>query len=248
MKKILVCQHVAFEILGTLNPIFKRAGFRIRYINFGRYPDERPNLDGYHGLVLLGGPMGVHDVDAHPHLDTEVDLVRDALDRGMPILGVCLGAQLIAKALGARVEPNHQKEIGWYDVSLTPAGRSDLAFQHFEETEKIFQWHGDTFEIPRGAVHLASSPACANQAFRYGDNVYGLQFHLEVDEPLIDRWLRIPVHRREIEDLNGLVCPDRIRRETAIHLERLTTLSEQAFGQLVTLFGPPRRRIALPSR
>jgi len=248
VKKLLVCQHVAFEILGTLNPLFKRAGFRLRYINFGRHPDVRPSLDGYHGLILLGGPMGVHDVDTHPHLETEVDLIRQALDREMPILGICLGAQLIAKALGAQVRPNPEKEIGWYDVNQTPAAKSDPLLSHFSDTEKVFQWHGDTFDIPRGAVHLAQSPACTNQAFRYGDNVYALQFHLEVDQPLIERWLRVPIHRCEIESLNGQIDPERIRAETAVHLDRLTALSERAFGELVTLFGPPRRRIALPSR
>ena len=97
-------------------------------------------------------------------------------------------------------------------------------------------------------MHLASSPDCANQAFRYGDNVYGFQFHLEVDEPMIDRWLRVPGHRREIENLNGKVCPDRIRDETATHLERLKELSERTFGEFVRLFGPRKKRIALPSR
>ena len=248
MSKLLVCQHVAYEILGTLNPLFKSAGFRIRYVNFGRHPHAQPTLDGYRGLVLLGGPMNVDEVDEHPHLETEVRLVRQAVERGIPILGICLGAQLIAKALDARVEPNCEKEIGWYDLKVTPEARRDPLLSHFADTEKIFQWHGDTFEIPRGAVHLASSPACANQAFRHGDNVYGFQFHLEVDEPMIHRWLEVPVHRREIESLNGKVCPDRIRHQTATHLERLKELSERTFGEFVRLFGPRKKRIALPSR
>lgn len=248
MSKLLVCQHVAYEILGTLNPLFKSAGFRIRYVNFGRHPHAEPSLDGYRGLVLLGGPMNVDEVDRHPHLDTEVRLVQEAIERGIPILGICLGAQLIAKALGGRVEPNCEKEIGWYDLNVTREAKSDPLLSHFSDTEKIFQWHGDTFEIPRGALHLATSSACANQAFRYGDNVYGFQFHLEVDEPMIHRWLQVPVHREEIERLNGKVDPDRIRHETPSYLGRLKELSERTFGEFLALFGPRRKRIALPSR
>ena len=248
MSKLLVFQHVAHEILGTLNPLFKSAGFRIRYVNFGRHPDAEPELDGYRGLVILGGPMNVDEVDRHPHLATEVRVVREAIERGIPVLGICLGAQLIARALEARVEPNCEKEIGWSDLQVTAEARRDPLLSHFADTEKIFQWHGDTFEIPHGAVHLATSPACANQAFRYRDNVYGFQFHLEVDEPMIDRWLRVPINRSEIESLAGKVCPDRIRLETTTHLERLKELSERTFGEFVRLFGPRRKRIALPSR
>jgi len=248
VRKLLVCQHVAFEILGTLNPLFKRSGFRIRYVNFGRHPDAQPHLDGYHALVLLGGPMSVNDVRNHPHLRTEIRLIEEALDREVPILGICLGAQLIAKALGARVRRNHQKEIGWHDVSLTRDAQHDPLLSHFHRTERIFQWHSDTFDIPHRAAHLAASETCENQAFRYHDNVYGFQFHLEVDEPLIERWLRVPVHRQEIESLNGKVDPDGIRRETPSRIDRVKKLSDRTFGEFARLFGPEKRRHFLPSR
>lgn len=248
MRRILVFQHVAHEILGTLNPLLKIAGFRIRYVNFGRHPDARPSLDGYHGVVALGGPMNVDDVESHPHLRTEVSLLREALDRGMPILGICLGAQLLARALGAPVGPAIQKEIGWYDLSVSEPGRSDPLLSGFGDTERIFQWHGDTFEIPAGAVHLASSDLCPNQAFRYGENAYGFQFHLEVDEPLIDRWLDVPMHRAEIEALSGLVDPEEIRRETRARIARARHLSDRTFGEWVRLFGPERRGRILASR
>ena len=248
MTKVLVCQHVAFEILGTLNPLLKRAGVRIRYVNFGRHPDAQPSVDGYDGLIILGGPMSVYDVGGHPHLDTEVRMINDAMARGIPVLGICLGAQLIARALGARVEPNSEKEIGWYDVRFTDHGRRDPLFSHCEERERIFQWHGDAFELPRGAVHLASSADCDNQAFRYGSNVYGFQFHLEVDEPLITRWLRTPVHLREIEGLNGKICPIRIQSETPDHLDRLHAVAEQTFSAFIALFAKHQRWMPLPSR
>ncbi|MFQ5352101.1 MAG: gamma-glutamyl-gamma-aminobutyrate hydrolase family protein [Candidatus Binatia bacterium] len=248
MRKILVFQHVAFEILGTLNPLLKNSGFRIRYVNFDRDPQARPDLEGYNGLVVLGGPMNVDQVDLYPHLATEIELIEKALEMDIPVLGICLGAQLIARALGAEVRPNEEKEIGWYEVSPTPAGRSDALIGCFGETERIFQWHGDTFDIPSQAVALASSPTCANQAFRFGDRVYGLQFHLEVDEALVERWLRVPIHREEIAALGGKVDPENIRRETALRIEELKGLSNRTFHEFVKLFGIQRRHRILESR
>lgn len=248
MRRVLVFQHVAHEILGTLDPLLKSAGFRIRYVNFGRDPRARPNLDGYHGLVVLGGPMHVDQADRHPHLRTEAEAIRDALDRDIPILGICLGAQLLAHALGAPVGPAIRKEIGWHDVSVSPLGRADPLFSTFAATERIFQWHGDTFEIPRGAEHLASSELCANQAFRWGDKAYGLQFHLEVDAPLIERWLSIPEHRAEIENSCGAVAAEEIRRETRSRIEGARRLADRVFGEWVRLFGPEKRGRILASR
>jgi GMP synthase (glutamine-hydrolysing) len=246
--KVLVFQHVAHEILGTLNPLLKDAGFRIRYVNFGRHPHARPEIDRYHGLVVLGGPMNVDQVEQHPHLHTELELIERAMQRGMPILGVCLGAQLVAKALGAEVRPSPQKEIGWYPVSPTRQALDDPLLGHFGPCEQIFQWHGDSFELPRGAVHLASSPGCPNQAFRYEDNVYGFQFHMEVDEHLIERWLTIPHHQRELSELKGEDGPDQIRRVTPENMPRLSQLAERTFREFVKLFGHRIVFRQLPSR
>jgi GMP synthase (glutamine-hydrolysing) len=248
MKRLLVCQHVAFEILGTLDPLLRDAGLRIRYVNFARHPDAQPCLDRYHGMVVLGGPMNADQIERHPHLATELRLIERAIEREIPILGICLGAQLIAKALGAKVKRSPHKEIGWYDVALTEEGRRDPVLAHFRKVEKVFQWHGDTFDVPQKAELLAVSPSCRNQAFRFGPNVYGLQFHLEVDEPLIARWLTVPVHREELEELKGRIDPDRIRSETTAYIGRLKRLSDQTFGEFITLFGERRRRRALPSR
>ncbi len=237
MRKIAVFQHVPYEILGIFNPLLKEAGFRIRYVNYGRDPEARPKLDGYAGLVVLGGPMNVDQIDEHPHLEIEVELIREALDQDIPILGICLGAQLIAKTLGAAVRKNAQKEIGWYDVTPTAEGLSDPLIKHFESTQKIFQWHGDTFDIPEGAELLASSPTCTNQAFRYGDNVYGFQFHLEVDEPLIGKWLARPAYRQEILDTDGLICASTIETETRDYVDQANRLGEQVFGAFIEQIG-----------
>jgi GMP synthase (glutamine-hydrolysing) len=248
MPKLLVFQHVAYEILGTLDPLLREAGFRIRYVNFGRDPHAEPCLDSYDALIVLGGPMNVDELDRYPHLQTETEMIGDAIARGMPILGICLGAQLIARALGARVRRNPQKEIGWYDLEPTPHGKEDPVLGHLAECEKIFQWHGDTFDVPAGGVHLASSPTCRNQAFRYGRNVYGFQFHLEVDEPVVKRWLQVPVHLRELEALRGHIDPATILQETPRYMPRSQELSDRVFGSLIELFGARKRFVALPSR
>ena len=248
MKKLLVLQHVPHELLGTLNPLLKRSGFRIRYVNFARHPDAQPSLDGYDGLVVLGGPMSVNDAHRLQHLTAEMNLIEQAMKRNLPVLGICLGAQLIAKTLGAAVYPNQEKEIGWYDVSPTDHAQSDPLLAAFAASEKIFQWHGETFEIPKTTLHLAFSSLCANQAFRCGANVYGFQFHLEVDERMIHRWLRVGENRDEIAALGGKIDGERIHQETPAHIARLHQLSDQVFGEFIKLFGIEKTLRRLPSR
>lgn len=248
MRKILVCQHVAHEILGTLDPLFKESGFRIRYANFSRFPDLKPSLDGYNGLIVLGGPMNVDETDKHPHLVQEVRLIEEALKKEIPILGICLGAQLIAKTLGAPVTKNPEKEIGWYDVFFNAEAKKDPLFSNFSATEKMFQWHGDTFAIPESAVHLASSATCTNQAFRYKNNVYALQFHLEVDTPMIERWFKIPLNQAELKNLKKKIDERQVAHDTSQYIGRLGELSFHAFGAFSHLFGQHKKRGILPSR
>lgn len=248
MPKLLVFQHVAHEILGTLDPLLRRSGFRIRYVNFDRDPQQRPTLDGYDGLVVLGGPMSVYDVENYPHLAIEVEAIREALDRDLPILGVCLGAQLLSVALGGEVVPNPTPEIGWYPIQPTRGGSDDPLIREFSTCEQIFQWHGDTFSIPEGAVHLAESSDCAHQAFRYGDCAYGFQFHLEVDEAMIYRWLSIPSMRAELENDPRLEDADIIRERTQRNIDEMMTLGDRVFSRFIQLFGKRRRYETLPSR
>ncbi len=247
-RKILVFQHVPYEPLGTLDPILRKAGFRIRYVNFGRDPKARPSLRGYVGLIVLGGPMNVDDVADHPHLATEIELMAEANERGMQVLGICLGAQLLARALGAEVEAAPQKEIGWYDVELSPDGQADPVIGEFEPVQRIFQWHGDRFGLPDGAVSLARSAVCEHQAFRFGDHAYGFQFHLEVDQALIERWLSLPQYIREIDALGGAVDARAIRAETGQRIAMLENLSKRTFGKWIERFGIPRRRQLLRTR
>jgi len=248
MRKLLVFQHVPFEPLGTLDGQFRASGFRIRYVNFSRLTDTCPDVRRYHGLVVLGGPMSANEFDRYPHLTAEIDAIRQAVDAGIPVLGICLGAQLIATALGGRIRQNPVKEIGWFKVTPTAAGGEDALFSHFNGDEMIFQWHGDTFTLPHGAHHLAESEDCVNQAFRVGDSVYGVQFHLEADQALIQRWLRTPVHLRELAKLGTSVDPNRILADTSRFIARAAALSDAFFGEFIDRFYSRRRQVALPSR
>ena len=247
MPKLLVFQHVAHEILGTLDPLLRRYGFRIRYVNFGRQNYKIPKLSNYDGLVVLGGPMNVDEVDKYPYLIPELKTIEWAIDREMPIFGICLGSQLVAKALGAKVSRNKVKEIGWYDVISTKEGSKDPLISKLHKTEKIFQWHGDMFDIPKGAIRLAKSPDCENQVFRYGDRIYGFQFHLEVDEPMIERWLKAPDNVKELGELVGVIDPEKIKRETPKYIDRLMELSDLVFSEFIKIFTAKEKNSVLPS-
>lgn len=246
--KILVFQHVPYEPLGTLDPLLKECGFRIRYVNFGRSPEVRPTLDKYAALIVLGGPMNSDQIDTYPNLITEVDIIREALERDMSVLGICLGAQLLAKALGGDVRRNPVREIGWYDVRLTGEGKSDPVLSTFAERQEVFQWHEDGIELPSEAVHLASSPASSVQAFRFGEHAYGFQFHLEVDSSLIERWLTVPDHRDTLEIERGHIDPDAIREQTVQSIDALQELSRRTFLRWIDRFELTPRRRTLPSR
>lgn len=246
--KILVFQHVPYEPLGTLDPLLKESGFRIRYVNFGRDPDHRPTLDGYEALIVLGGPMNSDQIDTYPNLINEVEIIREAVERGLSVLGICLGAQLLAKSLGGSVHRNADREIGWYDVELTEEGRRDPVLSTFAPTQQVFQWHEDGINLPGECVHLASSPASNVQAFRHGEHVYGLQFHLEVSASLVDRWLTVPDNQPTLQDEAGRVDPAVIRRQTADSIEALEALSRKTFSRWIDRFEVGPRRKHLPSR
>jgi len=170
-------QHVPFEGLGSIEPWLKNAGYEIsstRFFNSGVLP-EIENIDL---LVVMGGPMSVNDEPEYPWLVKEKEFIRSAIEAGKPVLGICLGAQLIANSMGSEVFPNTVKEIGWFPVEAVES-KSTSVFQFPEETE-VFHWHGDTFSLPRGAVQIAKSTGCENQAFQIGSKVIGMQFHLEI--------------------------------------------------------------------
>lgn len=237
MRRVIIFKHVAGEVLGTLNPLLKEQKLNIRYVNFERYPSAEPSLEKYQGLVVFGGWMGVYEADRYRHLKVEMRLIEQALKKDIPILGICLGSQILAHVLGANVRRHEEKEVGWNDIQLTDAGVNDRLLGHFGKTEKVFQMHGDTFDIPSGAVHLASSSLCHGQAFRYGEKAYGLQFHLEVDHAMIERFLKVPKNREEVEAFAGKSAIEKMECETEKYLKRSVDLSRQAFLEFVRLFG-----------
>lgn len=169
-------QHVPFEGLGSIESWLRAKGYAITNTRF--FESRRlPNLDEFDLLIAMGGPMSVNDENAFPWLVQEKEFIRNAIQAGKSVLGICLGAQLIASAMGARVFQNRVKEIGWWPVqAIQPTDESTFCFP---PSVDVFHWHGETFELPPGAVRLARSEGCENQAFQLGRSVIGLQFHLE---------------------------------------------------------------------
>lgn len=248
MRKIMVFQHVAHEPLGTLDPLIKAAGFRIRYINFGRDPFLDPDVENYNGLIVLGGPMGVYEANQYPHLKWEMKQIEKAVARNIPVLGICLGSQLIAHVLGSTVRKASQWELGWSDVELTTHAGSDPVFAHYRPKEKLFQIHQDTYDIPSSAIHLAKSNVCASQAFRYGEKTYGLQYHLEVDQAMIQRWMNRAENHSIIQNSGGQFSLDTIEKDTEKHIADSLELSKKSFQTFIDLFGLPEKRERLGSR
>lgn len=248
MPRLLVFQHVAAEPLGTLDPLIRRRGHRIRFKNFERQPNAHLDVNRYRGLIVLGGPMNVHDHTERTHLRNEMTAIEKMLAQGKPVLGICLGAQLLAHVLGARVQRSHAPEIGWYRLHKTPAGEDDAVLAPLRTGTPVFQWHGCHFEIPDGATHLAGSDNCPQQAFRYGESAYGFQFHLEMDERLIERWLANPAYRDELA-ASGLAQDEHdIRMQTRHHIATMQRQADQVFNNFLDLVGRPQRRYTLPSR
>lgn len=188
-RTALAIRHVAFEDLGLLEPLLAARGFAVRYVEAG--VDDLAALDARAPalVVVLGGPIGVYEAGDYPWIADEIRLLERRLAADLPTLGLCLGAQMMAAALGARVYPMGVKEIGWSPLTLTDAGRaSPLAHLDGAHTA-VLHWHGDTFDLPGGATRLASTAVCANQAFARGNRALGLQFHPEVTEDGVERWL-----------------------------------------------------------
>ena len=180
MATALVLQHIDVEGPGLLGAALQARGVTLRTVRpyAGEPVPARCDADA---LVVMGGPMGVYESDRYPHLSDELRLIEATVADGRPVIGTCLGSQLLAAALGARVYPNTRKEIGWHDVELTDAARDDALLGGVPRRFTPVHWHGDIFDLPAGAVHLAASAITRHQAFRYGANVYGLLFHLELD-------------------------------------------------------------------
>jgi GMP synthase (glutamine-hydrolysing) len=205
-----VIRHVEIEDLGYIGEALEREGIRAEYVDAESLPDQRLSA-GDGGLIVLGGPMGVYEIDRYPYLRAEIELIQTCIARERPVLGVCLGAQLVAAAAGARVYPGERgKEIGWAPVQLSEAGLTDRLWTGFPERFDTFHWHGDTFDLPAGAELLARTERYV-QAFRLGPAAYGVQFHPEVVPAQLESWIRayhLELERERLASEDVLGVPD----------------------------------------
>lgn len=222
---VLVIQHVRSETPGKIGAVLRAKGIStkvVRIFEGNKVPDE---LGEAAGLVIMGGPMGVYEQDRHPFLRQEIRLIEEALKREKPVLGICLGSQLLASALGARVTPGKQKEIGWYPIRLTEAAKTDPLWKGIAGSFNAYHWHGDIFEVPRGAVSLASSALTKCQAFSYRQNSYGFLFHMEVTGKIMRDMARRFADELRAVGLDGAA----IIRGAKAHLPRLSRIGSEVF-------------------
>jgi GMP synthase (glutamine-hydrolysing) len=184
-----VIRHVAFEDLGILGPVLAARGIEARYFEAGVDDLDAIEANNPGLLIVLGGPIGVYDEPLYPFLSSEIAFIERRLRAGAPTLGICLGAQLVTRAAGARVYPGKQKEIGFAPLTLTADGEASCLGALKSADHQVLHWHGDTFDLPTGAKLLASTPVTTNQAFSIGPNVLALQFHMEAEPKGLERWL-----------------------------------------------------------
>ncbi|HJV77435.1 MAG TPA: type 1 glutamine amidotransferase [Paludibacter sp.] len=214
MKKLSIhsLMHVPFEGLGCMEQWITRNNHSLSYTHF--YENyQLPTIDDIDWLIVMGGPMGVYDETQYPWLAEEKAFIRQAIGKGKTVIGICLGSQLIAEVLGAKVYPNKQKEIGWFDVKLSETAKTHPLFVGFEDKFPVFHWHGDTFDLPAGSTHLISSDACLNQAFLYNGNVLGLQFHVEVTGQTLSGMVENGLH--ELAQSETIQSAEQILKQTA---------------------------------
>ncbi|MBI4550610.1 MAG: gamma-glutamyl-gamma-aminobutyrate hydrolase family protein [Candidatus Omnitrophica bacterium] len=239
--RFLAVRHIRREGAGSLEEFLRSRGHALDYWDIAREFSRPVAAEPYDAVIVLGGPMGVYEEERYPFIRMERDWLRGVIDSRKPVLGICLGAQLLASALGARVHPGTQKEIGWSSVRLTESGASDALLSRFpgragEDRTTVFQWHGDTFELPRGAVRLADSALYSNQAFRYDNYVYALQFHLEMTGEMIVEWVR--EGGEEMAECG--VAPTAVLKATETHLgtmKKQANLFYEAFAALAARAG-----------
>jgi len=187
---ILIIRHVPHESAGTIEAFLKYHKLSFDYLNAYNGDKIPRTLKSYQALIVMGGPMNVDETLEYPFLTDEATLIQNCIKERKPVIGVCLGAQLMAKALGARVYKGHQKEIGWFPIQWTSEAKQDPVFKLTgQKEETVFHWHGDTFDLPKGAVRLASSKEYPNQLFKYGDMAYAFQFHIEVTAQMVKEWM-----------------------------------------------------------
>ncbi len=230
MKPLAAIENEDIAHLGLAEEVFLAEGVLVEHVRAWK-GEDLPPLEDVGALVPLGGDMNVDDVDAHPYLAAERAHLAEAVRRGMPVLGICLGGQLLARALGAAVTRSQVPELGIVPIRLTEEGRRDPLLSCFQDGDPVFQWHVDTFDVPADATLLATGDAVPNQAFRAGERAWGVQFHPEVTAEELDDWLEVVP---DVEATYGRT-KDQIRREIAARLHTMQGRSRELFRRFATL-------------
>ncbi|OGW51543.1 MAG: hypothetical protein A2Z50_02315 [Nitrospirae bacterium RBG_19FT_COMBO_42_15] len=228
--KALILQNASHEGPGTIENYLKENNIAYTTVDLSKKGYKISDLSDYNALIVMGGPMNVYETDEFPYLIEEEKIIRTAIEKNHLVLGICLGAQMMAKALSAKVTKGKTKEIGWYDIALTDDGLKDKALGPLGKDIKVFQWHGDTFDMPSGAVRLAGSELFPNQAFRYGKRAYALQFHLEVTEDIIKDWIKHG--EAELKPLQGLIDPQKIVEDNKKYIKGFEERGRQFYKNL----------------
>lgn len=231
MPRVTCFQHIDCEGPGILFDTFKSKGVRMDILKPFQGEAVPDHLGD--GLVVLGGPMGVYEEKKFPWMTEELKAIRKCLDQSIPVLGLCLGSQMLAQAAGGQVFRGAIPEVGWYPVGLTEAGRLDSLFLGLPNKFQAFHWHGDTFTLPPDASRLASSDYYPNQIFRVGGNAYGFQCHLEVTEEMVRSWASL--YAKELVPQGGPIRPERIEERLEANAKALSQIAEKVFGRFAAL-------------
>jgi GMP synthase-like glutamine amidotransferase len=237
---VLVLQHIACEPPGVYEDVLRDRGARLERVEVDA-GDTLPSWRGYDAIVAMGGPMSANDDSELPWLRDEKALIAEAVRAGTPYWGVCLGVQLLAASLGARVYAGAEPEVGVLPVELTEEGVADPVFSGLPASVPTLQWHGDTFHLPEGTVRLAGSPAYPNQAFRVG-NAYGVQFHLEVSPAMALEWSDVPEYAAALDRTLGDGGADRLLGAVRDHADEMLRYGRTLFERWLDLVVEPRVR------
>ncbi|WP_315830859.1 glutamine amidotransferase [Bradyrhizobium prioriisuperbiae] len=233
-RTAVALRHVAFEDLGLLAPVLDRAGWTVSFCEAAVEDLSHASIVNADLLIVLGGPIGAYEIDKYPFLSREIALLERRLRKKRPTLGICLGSQLMAKALGSRVYAGAVKEIGWGKVELTEAGAASCLGGLACDDARVLHWHGDSFDLPEGAVRLASNAHYDNQAFAFGGQALGLQFHLEAEPRQLEEWY--VGHAVELAAA-GISVPE-LRTATSALAGRLRTQADSVFDPWLRQIGP----------
>lgn len=241
--RALVLQHIACEPPGAFEDVLIEHGVAIHRVEL----DEGaplPDWRDFDAIIAMGGPMSVNDDDTLPWLREEKRVIGEAVRAGMPYWGACLGVQLLAASLGARVYAGPAPEVGLLPVSLTDAALADPVFAGLPRDLLTLQWHGDTFDLPEGPVLLAGSPAYPNQAFRWNTNAYGVQFHLEVSPEMAREWAQVPAYEASLERVLGPGALPRLIAKVDAHAANMRSHARRLFEQWLHLRVEPATKTA----